>query len=177
MGKVLSTERVFMATAMSLCELCSREGRTCCQGRDIFVTAGDVDRICALTSQSAVYEFRTACDPDYEVQDDDPIWQLSVFRPDRTRRVLKQRPNGDCLFLGPSGCHLPLESRPLVCRLHPHSYSASGLDPEFVPDCPVHLLPPGRRLEDAVAGCDSAEAENWRRLLYAEILVDRKLPS
>ena len=159
-----------MATVMNLCEQCSRAGKTCCQGRDIYVTAGDVKRITALTNQSEVYEYRTCCDPDYEDQDDDPIWHLSVFRPDRTRRVLKQQANGDCLFLGPSGCRLPLEFRPLVCRLHPYNYSANGLFPEFVPDCPVHLLPPGRGLEDAVAGCNPVQAESWRRLLYIEIL-------
>ncbi len=159
-----------MASVVSLCALCAGLGKTCCQGRDIFVTDGDVNRISALTNQNDFCEFRTPCDPDYADQDDDPVWQRCVFLPDRSRNVLKRREDGDCVFLGDGGCRLPLEFRPLVCRLHPHTYSADGLAPGFAPDCPVHLLPPGRPLGEAVAGCDPVQAENWRRLLYTELI-------
>jgi Fe-S-cluster containining protein len=158
-----------MAAPTSLCARCARQGKTCCQGRDIFVTAGDVDRIAAFSHRRGFYEYRAACDSAYEDQEDDPIWQRHVFRPDRSRRVLKRRSNGDCCFLGPDGCRLPLEHRPLVCRLHPHTYTAEALGSEFAADCPIHLLPPGGRLEDAVAGGKAVEAEHWRRQLYAEI--------
>jgi Fe-S-cluster containining protein len=138
------------------------------------VTAGDVQRIAAFINRRGFYEFRMSCDPEYDDQDDDPIWQRCVFRSDHTRRVLKRRTDGNCLFLAPSGCRLPLGFRPLVCRLHPYTYSARGLDPKLSADCPVHLLPPGCHLEDAIAGCDPVQADQWRRLLYAEILVQNR---
>jgi Fe-S-cluster containining protein len=159
-----------MDTPVSLCELCARNGKTCCQGRDIYVTPGDVRRISLQVDAHDFYEFRRSLDPAYEDQSDDPLWFHFVFRTDKTRRVLKRDVAGNCVFLTARGCSLALPTRPLVCRLHPHNYTARGVDPGPSEECPVHLLAAGQRIEEAIAGFDPGAASHWHRLLYDEIL-------
>ena len=88
-----------MDTPVSLCERCAGTGKTCCQGRDIYVTPGDVCRISIHVGRHDFYEFRRSQDPAYEDQSDDPLWLRFVFRPDKTRRVLKRDGTGNCVFL------------------------------------------------------------------------------
>jgi Fe-S-cluster containining protein len=160
-----------MQEAESLCARCARLGKTCCQTCEIYVTPGDVARIEAFTGQTGFYEFRVPDNPVYLDQDDDPEWVACVFRPDSSRRVLKRKADGDCVFLGPKGCQLPLEVRPLVCRLYPINYTARGLEPELAKGCPVQLLPPGVGLLEAL-NMNRAQAEVWHRQLYAEIRLE-----
>lgn len=158
-----------MNAKMSLCEHCSHLGRTCCQGTDVYVTLGDIDRIAARTGDRGFYEFRRSADLEYEDQPDDPIWAAHVIRPDHSRRVLKHDPEGNCIFLTRAGCALTLTERPLVCRLHPHVYTATGIAPGADNRCPVRFLAPGERLEESIAGYDNALAGPWHRMLYDEI--------
>src|SRR5438132_1701662 len=127
-----------------LCVRCARHMKTCCQTCQVHVTPGDVERIALYTAR---HDFHEYCAPDhatYEDHDDDPAWRDSVFRPDGTRRVLKKQAGGDCTFLGPRGCTLPLEVRPLVCRIYPFEYDEGGIkDDELAPGCPLELLRPG----------------------------------
>jgi Fe-S-cluster containining protein len=102
------------------------------------------------------------------------MWQQSVFRDDRSRRVLKQRDGGDCTFLGEQGCTLPADVRPLVCRLYPYDYDARGIRPHFAGGCPTQLLMPGETLGTAI-GMTRADAELWHRQLYAEIVTEQHL--
>lgn len=157
-----------------LCLKCAQRGKTCCQICEIYVTPGDVERIQAFTGRRDFFEFRVPQDPRYLDQDDDPEWARCVFRPDGSRRVLRRRASGDCLFLGPCGCQLPWEVRPLVCRLYPVEYTASGLKTELADGCPVDLLAPG---EDLLLALDMtwAKAEVWHRQLYAEIRMEPHL--
>ncbi len=46
--------------------------------------------------------------------------------PDRKRNRLKVNRAGRCVFLGPEGCRLPSQSRPLYCRLYPFWFKPSG---------------------------------------------------
>jgi Fe-S-cluster containining protein len=144
----------------------------------ILVTRRDVLRIEAETKRSDFFEFRRPDDPTYLDQDDDPIWRDNAFQPDGTRRVLKKQANGDCTFLGPAGCILSIEARPLVCRLYPFDYTAEGLHIELAPGCPLELLLPGQELIPTL-GMDRAAAEVWRQQLYEELKhehVDRAMP-
>ena len=121
----------------TLCARCAAQGKTCCQGREIYLTPGDVRRIAAFTGENQFVEWHQTADPSYLDQDDDPIWRQHVFRSDGSRRILRRTPNGDCLFLGPQGCRLPLAVRPLLCRLHPLTYTADNIDAEADPACPL----------------------------------------
>jgi Fe-S-cluster containining protein len=157
-----------MDTDEHLCVRCARHGKTCCQWTDIFVTLGDLRRILRHRGRDDFYEFRAPTDPAYAPEDDDLVWQRSVFQSDGTRRVLKRLASGDCVFLTPRGCSLPEDVRPLICRLHPYQYNAGGIVGELAPDCPTHLLRPGENVIEAVQlNVDRARA--WHAELYREL--------
>jgi uncharacterized protein len=156
-----------------VCRDCATSGKTCCQEHDIYVTWGDCRRIYETTKQKDFYEYRGCSNADYADQDDDPLWQQWVFRPDGTRRVLKRRANGDCLFLTPSGCSLALTARPLVCRLYPHTYSAVGLDNCWDRECPAVRSSTAAVIESSIAGVARRDAAQWHQLLYHEVLWER----
>jgi len=159
-----------------LCVRCARHTITCCQRSEIYTTPGDVARIAAHTGRTDFHEFRAPANLDYADQDDDPVWRDRVFRADGSRRVLKRRPNGDCTFLGAAGCTLPLETRPLVCRLYPFDYSAQGIVDELAEGCPLELLPPGQPLLVAL-DMRRSDGDRWHRQLYAEILQEPEVPA
>lgn len=154
-----------------LCVRCSRVQKTCCQTCQVYVTPGDVRRIAAYTGRQGFYHDAPPDDPQYADQDDDPLWSTYVFQPDGCRRILRRKPNGECEFLGPSGCQLPLAVRPLVCRLFPFDYDHRGLKPQLASGCPVHLVRPGWTLLDELH-MTRAEAEEWHKQLYREILEE-----
>jgi Fe-S-cluster containining protein len=161
-----------MSQPEPLCASCARLGKTCCQGREIYATLGDVERIAAHTGRRDFVEFLAPDDPEYQDQDDDPTWTQFVFQADGTRRVLRRQANGDCTFLGPQGCQLSLEVRPLVCRLNPYEYHEGGLYDEPGDVCPVHLLKPGQTLFEAI-GMNDDDVRRWHRQLYAEIRLEK----
>lgn len=153
-----------------LCVRCARHQHTCCQDSDIHVSLADVRRIAAATATGCddFAEFRLPADAVYDQSIEDPFWHMHVFRKDGMRRVLKQRPNGDCGFLGDQGCTLPTEARPLVCRLFPFDYNADGILERPASGCPVELLKPGRTLfKELQMAAD--HAEKLRVQLYREI--------
>jgi Fe-S-cluster containining protein len=156
----------------SLCARCARHTTTCCQQTDIYVTPGDVQRIAAYACRRDFYEFRLPGDPVYMQQDDDPIWPALVYKDAHgTRRLLKQKQNGDCHFLGDQGCVLPTEARPLICRLYPFDFNEQGIVPTLAKGCPLELLPPGESLLHAL-DMNYNQAEAWRRQLYAELPLE-----
>ncbi len=157
-----------MSSEDFLCVRCARHMRTCCQTREIFVTRGDVRRIAAHTGQDDFFEYRIPDDPSYLDQDDDPEWAAGVFREDNSRRVLKQQATGDCTFLGAAGCCLPLETRPLVCRIYPFDYDAQGLRDGLSHGCPIPLVRPALGLLGELQ-MERGPAEAWRRQLYTEL--------
>ncbi len=142
--------------------------KTCCQTCEIYCTSGDVARISDYTGQQDFTEFRQPANADYLDQDDDPLWRDRVFRPDGSRRVLKKQANGDCTFLGNAGCVLPLETRPLVCRIYPFDYDADGIQSELATGCPTELLQIGQNLIQAL-DMNRADAVRWHAMLYAEL--------
>ena len=157
-----------MASEEFLCVRCARHTITCCQRSEVYVTPGDVERIAAHTGRREFYEFRAPGNAEYLPQDDDPAWRDRVFRLDGTRRVLRREANGDCTFLGSSGCTLPLEVRPLVCRLYPFDYTETGLADDLASGCPLELLRPGEQLLTAL-DMRRSDGERWHQQLYAEL--------
>jgi uncharacterized protein len=155
-----------------LCVRCARHMKTCCQTSEVYITPGDVGRIREYTGQDGFHEFRAPVNPVYLDQEDDPAWAHFVFREDGTRRVLKRHPAGDCTFLGEAGCRLPLEVRPLVCRLYPYDYTEEGIREELAQGCPLELIRPGLTLIDEL-GMNRSDAERWHGMLYREIRQER----
>jgi Fe-S-cluster containining protein len=135
------------------------------------VTPGDAQRIADHGGNEDFFEYRRPELEAYVDQDDDPLWRDHVYRSDGRRRVLRRQPQGDCTFLGLHGCRLPLDVRPLICRLYPFDYTADGLRDELAHGCPVELLRPGEELLSALA-MQRIDAERWHTQLYAEILEE-----
>ena len=159
------------ATKPTLCARCASQGRSCCQGREIFVTRGDLRRIRTYTGEDRFVEWACTTDPAYLDQDDDPVWRMHVFARDGSRRILRRAANGDCIFLTSAGCRLPLDVRPLLCRLHPYTYTADHIDAEPDEGCPRNLLVPGESVFTAM-DMPSGLAGLWHRQLYEEIETD-----
>lgn len=153
----------------SFCLSCASQGHTCCQGHDIYVTRGDCSRIEHFTGTSRFFEYRGCSIADYADQDDDPIWRQYVFCKDGSRRVLEQSADCNCLFLGAAGCALPLNTRPLVCRLYPHLYSAAGIAGRWDDECPATRSQAAPLIEQGIAGVQFQQAAQWHRMLYTEI--------
>jgi uncharacterized protein len=154
-----------------LCVRCARRRKTCCQLCEVYVTPGDVRRIAEHTGAEDFHEFRPAGDSVYTDHPDDPTWMRLVFRADGTRRILRRRAEGDCTFLGPCGCRLPLDVRPLVCRIYPYDFNEQGIKDELERGCPMELVRKGLTLIDEL-GMDRAAAERWHRQLYEEIRLE-----
>jgi Fe-S-cluster containining protein len=157
------------------CSACASQGNTCCQQRDIYVTFGDCERIRRHSGISDFHEYRGCSLAAYADQDDDPVWRQHVFRGDGSRRVLKRLADGDCLFLRPSGCTLPLTARPLICRLYPHLYSAAGISGIWDSECPATRIQANPLIEQGIAGIQWQEAVQWHRMLYNEILWEASI--
>lgn len=155
------------------CAVCARHIRNCCQVPDIYVTLGDVGRIVGATGVQDFFEYGISADPVYLDQDDDPVWREHVIRGDGSRRTVKHKPDGDCYFLGTRGCVLPVDVRPLVCRLYPFDYNATGIFDALAPGCPIELLQPGQDLIQ-VLGMNRKDADCWHRQLYEEIRWEKQ---
>jgi Fe-S-cluster containining protein len=155
------------ATEVWGCVKCAQITKTCCQRCEVLVTAGDKQRIADYTGRTDFWEYRAPTDPVYLEQDDDPNWLKWAFRPDGTRPILKRRTAGDCTFLTPRGCSLPMEVRPLVCRIYPYTYTERGID--GVSDgCPDEVVPPGSTILK-VLDMRRTDAERWHTRLYTEL--------
>jgi len=151
-----------------LCVRCARYNRTCCQRSEIYTTPADEQRIRNFTGRDDFTGYRRPDNVEYAGQDNDPVWRDRVFRADGSRRVLNRQPNGDCTFLGPHGCVLPLEIRPLVCRLYPYDYEAAGIREELSHGCPLELLRSGQGLIVALE-MNIEDARRWHQQLYQEV--------
>lgn len=156
-----------------LCARCAKVKVTCCEeGREIYVTPGDVRRIQAYTGLDGFHTFRAPGDPVYLDQSDDPAWESFVFQADGTRRILRQVDAGRCMFLGQAGCMMPVEVRPLVCRMYPYDYTEQGIKDQPAEGCPVHLLRPGEDLFVSMS-MNLEDARRWHRQLYEEIRLEK----
>lgn len=167
-----------METASGLhpCARCARMQRTCCQRAEIVLTSGDIRRVGDHTSRTDFWSVRAPEDPAYLGHDpDDPNWLAYTTDENSRRRMLNRSPEGDCTFLGPEGCVLPTDVRPIVCRLYPFAYNERGLVGIDDAYCPTAaLLPreqPGVTML-TVLGMNPEQGERWRADLYAELRED-----
>lgn len=147
-------------------------GKTCCQTSEVMVTEGDKVRIAShlrsagITGRDDFWADSWPADAGYVDDGSDPTWALA-FNPDGSRPTLRRAGDGSCVFLGEAGCVLPLETRPLVCRLYPHLYDENGLD-GLSDRCPREVVPPGSTILE-VLDLKRADAERWHGALYAEL--------
>jgi len=155
--------------ALHPCAQCAAHQATCCERAEILVTLGDVERIRAHLGRDDFVERRVPDDPAYTEPDpDDPEWLGLTTRSDGSRRLLRRKDDRSCTFLASDGCVLPLDVRPLVCRLYPYAFDAGGLvgvDAEY---CPTALFGHDRTMVE-ILGIPARAAEEWRVRLYREL--------
>lgn len=155
---------------MHPCAQCAGLGPTCCERSEVLVTRGDIQRVAAHTGVTDCWERRPVRDPAVLDQPDDPNFVRWGFDENGTRRTLKRRPNGSCVFLSTRGCSLPTEVRPLICRLYPFAYTEAGIHGADS-HCPTELVPPGKTIL-RVLNIESTDAEKWRHQLYEELRTE-----
>ncbi len=162
---------------MHPCAQCALLQKTCCERAEVVITAGDAARIARHSGRTDFWEYLAPVEPAYVAADpDDPNWLRWTVRPDGTRRVLRRHPGGACTFLGQSGCTLPGDVRPLVCRLYPFSYRESGITGLGAEYCPTaHVVPPGMDMA-RMLGMTAENAEGERRQLYRELREEWESP-
>lgn len=152
---------------MGLCVTCAGTGKTCCQQNDILLTQEDAKRIARHIGTAAFYEYRRPLDPGDLGDRGDANWLTYTLRPDGTRRVVLFKGGGDCFFLEATGCILPQDTRPLICRLHPLLYTEAGVS-GVSPDCPAEFLAAGETVLESV-GMELATGREWHAQLYDEL--------
>ena len=153
------------------CYQCSQDGTSCCKGTQILLTAGDVRRIARFLGHFRFFTFEVP-DPVYTDPGDDPGWLTLTVRPDGRRCVLKRTAGKSCTMLSEKGCILPITVRPLICRLHPYTYTeadVSGVDPS----CPMSHEKNWPVLLEQL-GMASVEARKWHRMLYHELRGEKQ---
>ena len=151
-----------------ICARCARMGKTCCQETRVFLTLGDVRRISEAVGEDDFHEYAV---PESGTTKQsaalDPLWTRTFAHP-AGRRVLRHDARGACRFLGKKGCRLPLDVRPLVCRLYPFDYNAETIKGVYGHLCPEpESANPAFLL--AMLGMNRARASEWREQLYREI--------
>lgn len=161
---------------MHPCARCARMQKTCCQRTEILITKGDEARIAHHTGRADFWSVRVPLDATYVESDpNDPNWLRYTTDAKGRRRMLKKQANGDCVFLGAQGCVLPLEVRPIVCRLYPFAYNERGLDGMDDGYCPREVLIAGHQpgvTMLTVLNMSVLDGERWRAMLYDELRRD-----
>ncbi len=97
-----------------------------------------------------------------------------ILLPDRHVKVLKRTLDKNCILLSKTGCCLPIDKRPLICRLYPYIYIEQGIlgiDPE----CPISQ---NRNWERILSGMEmpKEKADVWISLLYNEMRYNGQYP-
>jgi hypothetical protein len=118
------------------------------------------------------FHFFTFEEPDLDYRDpgDDPAWLTLTIRPDGRRRVLKRTADKCCTMLAENGCLLPISVRPLICRLHPYTYTEAGIAGVDTA-CPMSRERNWPALLEQL-GMEMFEARQWHRQLYSELRGD-----
>lgn len=155
---------------LSQCIACARQEQSCCNHVDIFLTGGDIERISRMRPAEDFYRWAPLT-AEYEDGGGDPTWNALILNADRQRRILSHKNKGECYFLTETGCSLPSEVRPLLCRIYPYDFRESGLC-GISTSCPVATEKDWLSILEA-SEMHQANAQRWVCQLYAEIYADR----
>lgn len=104
---------------MSVCLECSKKQDTCCQKYFIYLTHGDRERIIHHT-RSTDFLSEIPCTLNIEEH-------LTTGKSKVTCSLIKMEDHG-CFFLSANGCSLPLDVRPLCCRIYPYTWDRSSIN-------------------------------------------------
>ena len=148
------------------CVGCAQAGTSCCRNYQIILTRGDIQRAAEFLGRRDFFTLEPPVLEDIE-PDYDPCWMPMIVSSKGLVRVLKRTAEKDCFLLTETGCPLPCECRPLICRLYPYNYTEAGII-GIDRACPIAKEEERVSLLD---GLDMPEdkAKKWVPMLYAEI--------
>jgi Fe-S-cluster containining protein len=153
------------------CIACAQKGQSCCRNVHIYLTRGDVRRIGSQCPGEDFYHLAPLTS-DYEDGGGDPTWNPAILDASGRRRIVRQKDTGDCCFLTETGCRLPSDVRPLLCRIYPYDFREHGLC-GISASCPVvneiqwlHIL--------EASEMKQSNARQWVAQLYDEIAAERR---
>jgi uncharacterized protein len=157
---------------MNLCIECSKSGKTCCQlgSGVVLITDKDIERIADFTKKNDFWLFE---EPKEYLNNRikssfDPNMKVLALSKDGKVHTLKHKVDGNCIFLSEKGCVLPMETRPLYCRIHPYDFVEDQVVGITFVDCPVDLLKKPGDLPDVI-NVKYDDAKRWVKMLYQEL--------
>ncbi|MBN2065048.1 MAG: YkgJ family cysteine cluster protein [Sedimentisphaerales bacterium] len=130
---------------LSYCLDCAANDQSCCEGKQIYITLGDVQRIREFGIKEEFHTFEPLGE-DYLTGGGDPGWNPLILNEDGNRRILAVKADGNCMFLSDKGCTLPGNVRPLLCRIYPYDFT-------------------GPSITGMCQGCPISKQENWLDIL------------
>lgn len=153
------------------CMNCARIGTSCCKNYQICLTTGDLQRMSEFLGHQDYFTLEPPVleeiEPDY-----DPLWMPMILKSEGLVRVLKRTPEKNCVLLTETGCTLPYDRRPLICRLYPYMYTEEGII-GIDQACPISREKEwGSVLEHL--DMPTGKAQQWLTLLYAEVRNELK---
>ncbi|OQX22900.1 MAG: hypothetical protein BWK80_28740 [Desulfobacteraceae bacterium IS3] len=160
---------------MSKCFECSELQLTCCEKSEVCVTKGDIKRIAEYAGRNDFYHLMPVseelkfiitnpCNP----ENGSEIYLKYLFDEEGRRIILKKNENR-CCFLTHNGCDLPLNIRPIVCRLYPYDWNDNKdmwIDPARL--CPENLFKDEQEIKEQLC-LPEQEAKRLLELFYDEI--------
>jgi uncharacterized protein len=145
---------------------CARIGTSCCTHYQIILTTGDIQRIFDFLGHQDFFTLEPPVLEDIE-PDYDPLWMPLILKPEGVVCVIKRTQEKSCALLTETGCSLPYDCRPLICRLYPYQYTEEGVL-GIDKDCPISVEKEwGGALDTLDMTID--KAKQWISLLYAEV--------
>jgi Fe-S-cluster containining protein len=145
---------------------CARIGTSCCKNYQISLTTGDIQRISDFLGHQNFFTFEAPVPEDIE-PDYDPLWMSMVLQPQGLVRVLKRTGEKNCGLLTTTGCCLPYDRRPLICRLYPYRYTEDGIL-GIDQACPIAREKEWGAVLDGL-DMPTDKARQWLTLLYSEV--------
>lgn len=158
---------------LSYCLDCASKNRSCCVNVHIFITSGDIERISQASDTKDFYS-KEPLTPEYFDGGGDPEWNGLILDENGCRKVLSQKPNGECIFLSDRGCRLKPDVRPLLCRIYPYDFLGSKIS-GICHSCPVSASDDWQAVLNQSQMHYGAALE-WVKQLYEEIYRDKVQP-
>ena len=155
---------------LSYCLDCAAKNRSCCGNVNIYLTLADVERIasCGVVEDFYSLEPLTA---EYLDGGGDPNWNALILDESGRRRVVRQKPDGNCVFLSDTGCRLASDKRPLLCRIFPFEFLGEKII--GISDyCPVSAVDNWQEVLNE-SEMNTESSLKWIKQLYREIYQEK----
>lgn len=163
---------------MHTCAQCARIQKTCCEREATWValTERDITRISRFSGREDFFawepveeELKDVYANPFCYEEDDHIYVKYLFNDQGCRPVLKKNSDHSCCLATPTGCSLPHDLRPLLCRIYPYDWNDRleiWVDGGY---CPERLF---RNEEDMIKkiGLSREDALELIKQFYAEIM-------